>query len=201
MEGRREEKKGAHACMGGCTCWETVRVCVDNRVHDSNHGNTRPQNKREALAYCQGLGKPYSRPGCKNPVCQNDILHWVNTPILDSCFGLVGHHQQGAECDPVKSQPLNIMAYAQLLACGCTLSKITTLACAVTMTTSDHKTREKLLPTARDSESRTVDLAARTRCVKMTSSIGSTLQPWTAVLALWAIISRVLSVIQWRVNL
>ena len=27
-------KKGAHACMGGCTCWETVRVCVDNRVHD-----------------------------------------------------------------------------------------------------------------------------------------------------------------------
>ena len=55
--------------------------------------------------------------------------------------------------------------------------------------------------TARDSESRTVDLAARTRCVKMTSSIGSTLQPWTAVSALWAIISRVLSVIQWRVNL
>ena len=38
-------------------------------------------------------------------------------------------------------------------------------------------------------------------CVKMTSSIGSTLQPWTAVSALWAIISRVLSVIQWRVNL
>ena len=35
MEGRREGKKGAHACMGGCTCWETVRVCVDNRVHDS----------------------------------------------------------------------------------------------------------------------------------------------------------------------
>ena len=34
MEGRREEKKGVHACMGGCTCWETVRVCVDNRVHD-----------------------------------------------------------------------------------------------------------------------------------------------------------------------
>ena len=27
-------KKGVHACMGGCTCWETVRVCVDNRVHD-----------------------------------------------------------------------------------------------------------------------------------------------------------------------
>ena len=38
-------------------------------------------------------------------------------------------------------------------------------------------------------------------CVKMTASIGSTLQPWTAVSALWAIISRVLSVIQWRVNL
>ena len=134
-------------------------------------------------------------------VCQNDILHWVNTPTLDSCFGLVGHHQQGAECDPLESQPLNIRAYAQPPACGCKLSKITTLACAVTMTTSDHKTREKLLPTARDSESRTVDLAARTRCVKMTSSIGSTLQPWTAVSALWAIISRVLSVIHWRVNL
>ena len=134
-------------------------------------------------------------------VCQNDSLHWVNTPTLDSCFGLVGHHQQGAECDPVESQPLNIRAYAQPLACGCKLSKITTLACAVTMTTSDHKTREKLLPTAKDSESRTVDLAARTRCVKMTASIGSTLQPWTAVSALWAIISRVLSVIQWRVNL
>ena len=104
-------------------------------------------------------------------VCQNDILHWVNTPTLDSCFGLVGHHQQGAECDPLESQPLNIRAYAQPLACGCKLSKITTLACAVTMTTSDHKTREKLLPTARDSESRTVDLAARNRCVKMTSSI------------------------------
>ena len=134
-------------------------------------------------------------------VCKNDSLHWVNTPTLDSCFGLVGHHQQGAECDPVESQPLNIRAYAQPLACGCKLSKITTLACAVTMTTSDHKTREKLLPTAKDSESRTVDLAARTRCVKMTASIGSTLQPWTAVSALWAIISRVLSVIQWRVNL
>ena len=105
----------------------------------SNHDNKRPQNKREALAYCQGLGKPYSRPGCKNPVCQNDSLHWVNTPTLDSCFGLVGHHQQGAECDPVESQPLNIRAYAQPLACGCKLSKITTLACAVTMTTSDHK--------------------------------------------------------------
>ena len=134
-------------------------------------------------------------------VCQNDILHWVNTPTLDSCFGLVGHHQQGAECDPLESQPLNIRAHAQPPACGCKLSKITTLACAVIMTTSDHKTREKLLPTARDSVSRTVDLAARTRCVKMTSSIGSTLQPWTAVSALWAIISRVLSVIHWRVNL
>ena len=67
-----------------------------------NHDNKQPQNKREALAYCQGLGKPYSRPGCKNPVCQNDSLHWVNTPTLDSCFGLVGHHQQGAECDPVE---------------------------------------------------------------------------------------------------
>ena len=73
-------------------------------------------------------------------VCQNDILHRVNTPTLDSCFGLVGHHQQGAECDPVESQPLSIRAYAQPLACGCKLSKITTLACAVTMTTSDHKT-------------------------------------------------------------
>ena len=134
-------------------------------------------------------------------VRQNDIVHWVNTPTLDSCFGLVGHHQQDAECYPVESQSLNIMAYAQPLACGCKLSKITSLACAVTMTTSDHKTREKLLPIARDSESRTVDLAARTQCVKMTPSIGSALQPWTAVSAFWAIISRVLSVIQWRVNL
>ena len=72
-------------------------------------------------------------------LCQNDILHWVNTPTLDSCFGLVGHHQQGAECDPVESHPLNIMAYAQPLACGCKLSKITPLACAVTMTTNNHK--------------------------------------------------------------
>ena len=95
----------------------------------SNHDNKRPQNKREALAYCQGLGKPYSRPGCKNPVCQNDILHWVNTPTLDRCFGLVGHHQQGAECDPVESQPLKIRAYAQSLACGCKLSKITSCVC------------------------------------------------------------------------
>ena len=83
---------------------------------------------------------------------------------------------------------VNLFANAQSLACGCKPSKITTLACAVTTATSDHKTREKFLPTARDSESRTVGLAARTRCVKMTSSIGSTLQPWTAVLALWAII-------------
>ena len=30
-------------------------------------------------------------------VCQNDNLHWVNTPTLDSYFGLVG--QEGAECD------------------------------------------------------------------------------------------------------
>ena len=81
-------------------------------------------------------------------------------------------------------------AIAEGLACGCKLSKITTLACAVTMTTGDHKTREKLLPIARDSESRTVNLAAtRTRCVKMTSSIGSTLQPWTAVSALWTLAS------------
>ena len=50
-----------------------------------NHDNKRPQNKREALANCQGLGKPYSWPGCKNPVCQNDILHWVNTPTLCVC--------------------------------------------------------------------------------------------------------------------
>ena len=34
-------------------------------------------------------------------VCKkNDFLQLVNTPTLDSCFGLVGHHQQGAECDP-----------------------------------------------------------------------------------------------------
>ena len=123
-------------------------------------------------------------------VCQNDNLHRVNTPALDSCFGLIGHHQQGAECDPVQSQPLNIRAYAQPLSCGCKLSKITPLACAVTMTTSHHKTREKLLPSARDSESRTVDLAARTRCAKRTASIRSTLLPWTAEWALLAIISR-----------
>ena len=72
----------------------------------SYHDNKRPQNKREALAYCQGLGKPYSRPGCKNPVCQNDNLHWVNTPTLDSCFGLVGHHQQGAPGNPLAVQRL-----------------------------------------------------------------------------------------------
>ena len=44
--------------------------------------------KREALAYCQGLRKPHSRPGCKNLVCQkkNDILHWVNNPTLDVVF-------------------------------------------------------------------------------------------------------------------
>ena len=34
-------------------------------------------------------------------VGQNSILRWVNTPTLDSCFGFVGHHQHGAECDPV----------------------------------------------------------------------------------------------------
>ena len=51
-------------------------------------------------------------------VCQNDILDWVNTPSLDNCFGLVGHHQQGAECDLLESQPLNIVAYAQPLTCG-----------------------------------------------------------------------------------
>ena len=50
-------------------------------------------------------------------LCQNDILDWVN-PTLDSCFGLVGHHQQGAECDLLESQPLNIVAYAQPLTCG-----------------------------------------------------------------------------------
>ena len=43
-------------------------------------------------------------------VCQNDILHFVNTPTLDGCFGLVGHHQQGAECDPVESQTMIIRA-------------------------------------------------------------------------------------------
>ena len=48
-------------------------------------------------------------------VCQNDILDWVNTPTLDNCFGLVGHHQQGAECDLLESQPLNIVANAQPL--------------------------------------------------------------------------------------
>ena len=76
-------------------------------------------------------------------VCQNDILHWVNTPTLDSCSRLVGHHRQGAECDPVESQPLNIRVYAQPLACGCKLSKITTLACAVTMTVCHN---EKKVP-------------------------------------------------------
>ena len=34
----------------------------------------------------------------------------------------------------MESQPLNIRAYAQPLACGCKLSKITTLACAVCVT-------------------------------------------------------------------
>ena len=29
----------------------------------SNHDNKRPQNKREALAYCQGHGNSYCRPG------------------------------------------------------------------------------------------------------------------------------------------
>ena len=53
-------------------------------------------------------------------VCvKNDILHWVNTPTLNSCFGLVGHHQQGAVCEPLESQPLNITANAQPLACVC----------------------------------------------------------------------------------
>ena len=137
------------------------------------------------LAYCQGLGKPYNRPGCKNPVCQNDILHWVNTLTLDSCFGLVGHHQQGAECDPVEGQPLNLRTCAQPLACRWKLSKISTLACVVTMTTSENETREKLLPTARDSKSRTVDLPARNWCVKMTSSIGLTLQHY-CVQNIWA---------------
>ena len=153
-----------------------------SRSHSSGNSNYSnfPHAEPIGQLWClapKGLGKPYSQPSCKNPVCQNDILHWVNTPTLESCFGLVGHHQQGAECDQLESQPLNIRAYAQPLTCVCKLSKITTLACAVTMTTSDHKTREKLLPIARDSESRTVNLAARTRCVKKTSSIGSTLQP------------------------
>ena len=81
-------------------------------------------------------------------------------------FWPLGYHQEGAEREPLEGEPLNIKAYAQTLACGCKLSKITTLACAITMTTSDHKTRVKLLPIARDSESRTVNLAARTQCVK-----------------------------------
>ena len=51
-------------------------------------------------------------------MCQDDILDWVNTSTLDNCFGLVGHHQQGAECDLLESQPLNIVAYAQPLTCG-----------------------------------------------------------------------------------
>ena len=38
---------------------------------------------------------------------KNDTLHWVNTPTLDNCFGLLGQHQQGAECEPLQSQPLN----------------------------------------------------------------------------------------------
>ena len=50
MEGRREEKKGAHACMGGCTCWETVRVCVDNRVHDSTCVDAK-----DVLMACSGV--------------------------------------------------------------------------------------------------------------------------------------------------
>ena len=65
-------------------------------------------------------------------MCQrNDILHWDNTPTLDSCFGLVGHHQQGAECEPLESKPLNIMANAEPLAvCVCVCVCVCACACA-----------------------------------------------------------------------
>ena len=108
-------------------------------THTHTHTHTHTEWGR---IMCACVGRAGGGGGC-----QNDILHWVNTPTLDSCFGLVGHHQQGAECDSVESQPLNILVYAQPLACECKLRKITTLACAVTMTTRNHKTSEKLLPT------------------------------------------------------
>ena len=41
-------------------------------------------------------------------VCQSDILHWVTTqPGHVSAFG---PHQQSAECEPLESLPLNIIA-------------------------------------------------------------------------------------------
>ena len=63
-------------------------------------------------------------------VSKNDILHWVNTPTQDSCFGVVGHHQRGVECEPLESQAFNIIASAEPLG-GCKLSRVSTLACAI----------------------------------------------------------------------
>ena len=58
--------------------------------HANNHDNKWPQNKSEALAYCQGLGKPYSWPGCKNLLCQkmtSSIWSTLNRGQLFSTSG------------------------------------------------------------------------------------------------------------------
>ena len=102
-----------------------------------------------------------------------------------------------AQWDNLETQtaPLNIMAYAQPLSCGSELSKIISLPCAGTMRTSDHRTREKLLPIGSDSESRTVDLAARTRCAKWHPPFGQhsnpgqlfrPCEPWSAGCRVWS---------------
>ena len=56
-------KKGAHACKGGCTCWETVRVCVDNRVHDKPFAVTRDAAKVRC-----GTCRRLDRVGCSRNV-------------------------------------------------------------------------------------------------------------------------------------
>ena len=88
-------------------------------------------------------------------------------------------HSHVAACDPLESLPLIILAMPSIVACRCQLSKITTLACAVTMLKTNNKIRVMLLPIAWDSESCTFDLADRARCVKITGLNWVLAQPWT----------------------
>ena len=155
---------GRHCCKwNGIPCIE--QPCTVPRRRDKH-------NKREALAYCQGLRKPYSWPGGKNPVCQmtssigSTLQPWPCGPSSAGCW-VWSSGESTSEHNGFCSAPCLWVQAEQDHYTGL----------CITMTTSDHKTREKPLPTARDSECHTVDLAARTRCVKWHPPLGQHSNP------------------------
>ena len=99
-------------------------------------------------------------------VQKNDIPRWATTQSWTD-FSALLPPQQCAECEPLlENLPLNIIVIAQHSCVWVQAEQDHCTGLCSNYDKSNHKTRAKLLPIVRNSESRTVDLATRTRCVK-----------------------------------